>query len=41
MPAGWTTPAGGGLNLVTTYEVDPLGRDVEMTAPSGGFRQNK
>ena len=26
LPAGWTTPAGGGLNLVTTYQVDALGR---------------
>jgi hypothetical protein len=24
-PAGWTTPAGGGLNLITDYEFDDLG----------------
>ena len=26
LPAGWTTPPGGGLNLRTDYEVDWLGQ---------------
>ena len=25
LPSGWSTPTGGGLNLVTTYQVDGLG----------------
>ncbi len=33
-PSGWTTPTGGGLNLVTTDIVDPLGRSTEETDPS-------
>ena len=35
LPAGWTTPPGGGLNLVTTYEVDGLGRTTAVTDPNG------
>ncbi len=35
LPTGWTTPIGGGLNLVTTYQVDNLGRTTEMTDPNG------
>jgi RHS repeat-associated protein len=35
LPAGWATPAGGGLNLVTTYVVDALGRTVKETSPAG------
>jgi RHS repeat-associated protein len=35
LPAGWTTPPGGGLNLVTTYEVDGLGRTTALTDPNG------
>src|SRR5262249_17751024 len=35
LPAGWSTPAGGGLNLVTTAQVDSLGRDVQQTDPNG------
>jgi RHS repeat-associated protein len=34
-PAGWTTPAGGGLNLTTTAVVDPLGRSTRVTDPLG------
>ena len=34
LPAGWTTPAGGGLNLVTTDQVDGLGRPTEITDPN-------
>jgi RHS repeat-associated protein len=35
LPSGWRTPPGGGLNLVTTYQVDGLGRTVEETRPNG------
>ncbi|OJW27600.1 MAG: hypothetical protein BGO49_25350 [Planctomycetales bacterium 71-10] len=31
---GSATPSGGGLNLVTRYEVDALGRAVKMTDPA-------
>ncbi|OYV91752.1 MAG: hypothetical protein B7Z73_05335 [Planctomycetia bacterium 21-64-5] len=33
-PAGWTTPAGGGLNLVTDYQVDGIGRPTQELGPS-------
>jgi RHS repeat-associated protein len=35
LPAGWATPAGGGLHLVTRHEVDALGRDTAVTDPNG------
>ena len=35
LPSGWTTPTGGGLNLVTTDQVDALGRTTEETSPAG------
>jgi RHS repeat-associated protein len=35
LPAGWSTPAGGGLHLVGQYEVDALGRDTRLTDPNG------
>src|SRR5262249_14896829 len=35
LPAGWATPAGGGLHLVTQYEVDGLGRRTKATDPRG------
>ena len=35
LPSGWATPTGGGLHLVTTYEVDALGRVTRMTDPEG------
>ena len=35
LPAGWATPAGGGLHLVTTHEVDRLGRITKATDPNG------
>ncbi len=35
LPSGWTTPAGGGLELVTTYQPDSLGRTIEQTDPNG------
>jgi hypothetical protein len=33
-PSGWSTPSGGGLNLVTDYEIDDLGRHTEMLGPT-------
>jgi hypothetical protein len=33
-PAGWTTPAGGGLNLITDITVDTLGRATQILGPS-------
>ncbi len=35
LPSGWSTPSGGGLHLVTTMEVDGLGRTTKMTYPNG------
>jgi RHS repeat-associated protein len=35
LPSGWATPAGGGLHLVTTTEVDALGRPTEVVDPDG------
>src|SRR5262249_13042917 len=35
LPTGWTTPTGGGLHLVTTMEVDSLGRTTKLTDPAG------
>jgi RHS repeat-associated protein len=32
-PAGWTTPTGGGLNLVTDYQHDELGRITQTLGP--------
>lgn len=32
-PAGWTSPTGGGLNLVTDYQHDELGRITETLGP--------
>jgi RHS repeat-associated protein len=37
LPGGWSTPAGGGLNLVTSYQVDSLGRTVAQTDPNGNI----
>ena len=37
LPSGWATPAGGGLNLVTSYKVDNLGRPTEITSPNGNI----
>ncbi len=36
-PSGWNTPSGGGLNLVTQYVVDGLGRPTEITDPNGNI----
>jgi RHS repeat-associated protein len=35
LPAGWSTPAGGGLHLITQREVDGLGRTTKLTDPNG------
>jgi hypothetical protein len=35
LPSGWTTPNGGGLNLVTQDTVDALGRTTQETSPAG------
>ncbi|VTR98885.1 rhs repeat-associated core domain-containing protein : YD repeat protein OS=Isosphaera pallida (strain ATCC 43644 / DSM 9630 / IS1B) GN=Isop_2419 PE=4 SV=1: RHS_repeat: PT-HINT [Gemmata massiliana] len=35
LPSGWVTPPGGGLHLVTSYEVDSLGRATKTTYPNG------
>jgi len=35
VPSGWTTPADGGLHLITTYEVDDRGRTTKVTDPNG------
>jgi len=37
LPAGWVTPPGGGRHLVTTYEVDGLGRTTVETDPNGNI----
>jgi RHS repeat-associated protein len=34
-PDGWTTPSGGGLNLIITMQVDNLGRTTKLTDPNG------
>jgi hypothetical protein len=33
-PPGWTTPAGGGLHLVTDYQFDSQGRTTQSLGPS-------
>jgi len=33
-PVGWTTPSGGGLNLVTDLTPDSLGRNTQQLGPS-------
>ena len=35
LPSGWSTPSGGGLNLVTQYVVDDQGRPTEEFDPDG------
>jgi RHS repeat-associated protein len=34
LPSGFSTPAGGGLHLITTYQVDNLGRTIKETSPN-------
>lgn len=33
-PVGWTTPGGGGLNLITDFEHDSRGRITQLLGPS-------
>ena len=35
LPSGWSTPTGGGLNLITQMQVDALGRTTMETDPNG------
>jgi RHS repeat-associated protein len=35
LPTGWTTPTGGGLELITLDVVDALGRTTQETSPGG------
>jgi YD repeat-containing protein len=35
LPSGWTTPTGGGLELITATQVDALGRATKATDPNG------
>jgi RHS repeat-associated protein len=37
LPSGWTTPTGGGLHLITEYEVDALGRVTKETSNAGNI----
>lgn len=32
-PPGWATPSGGGLNLITDYSIDKLGRETQSLGP--------
>ena len=34
LPSGWSTPAGGGLHLITDYEHDELGRPTQSLGPA-------
>src|SRR5262249_23261801 len=33
-PPGWTTPSGGGLHLVTDFQIDDEGRVTQVLGPS-------
>ena len=37
LPAGWTTPPGGGLHLETQMGVDALGREIQRVDPNGNI----
>jgi YD repeat-containing protein len=37
LPAGWATPPGGGLHLITRMEVDSFGRTTKLTDPNGNL----
>jgi RHS repeat-associated protein len=37
LPSGWSTPTGGGLNLITQDQVDAFGRTTEETSPDGNI----
>ena len=35
LPSGWSTPSGGGLHLIDTFQVDMIGRTVQWIDPKG------
>lgn len=35
LPTGWATPSGGGLHLITSTEIDSLGRATKLTTSEG------
>ena len=37
LPSGWSTPSGGGLNLISLYNVDSQGRTTEAIDPDGNI----
>jgi RHS repeat-associated protein len=37
LPSGWTTPSGGGLELITQMQVDGLGRITKLTDSNGNI----
>lgn len=37
LPSGWTTPAEGGLHLITSHQVDALGRTTRVQDPKGSL----
>jgi RHS repeat-associated protein len=37
LPSGWSTPTGGGLHLITQFEVDGLGWTTKTTFPAGNI----
>jgi hypothetical protein len=37
LPTGWVTPSGGGLELITQYVVDALGRTTQEMSPGGNI----
>jgi RHS repeat-associated protein len=40
VPAGWTTPSGGGLNVVSDFEHDDQGRIIQSLGPSHTIDRN-
>jgi hypothetical protein len=37
LPSGWSTPSGGGLNLITSLVVDGVGRPTQVTDANGNI----
>jgi RHS repeat-associated protein len=37
LPSGWSTPSGGGMELITQMVVDGLGRTTQLTDPVGNI----
>lgn len=40
LPTGWTTPTGGGAELITSMAVDGLGRITELSSPNANAGTN-